>query len=145
KAGTEAIKKKKEKEGMLKKAADIVSVSDNELPQTVERFFKEWKSQRKEIEKLKERFVGEIAKELIERSKSEGVVEEELGEEQKTLAKIGELVAKEKGTMLILRGTSGAIVCAAGEGAKKNAKELLQSIKGAKGGGNEKLAMGKIV
>ena len=145
KAGTEAIKYMQEKEGVLKKAADIVSVSDNELPQTVERFFKEWKSQRKEIEMLKERFVGELAKELIERSKKEGIVEEKLDEEQKTLAKIGELVAKEKGAMVILKGRHGALVCSAGDGAKKNAKELLQSIKGAKGGGNERLAMGKII
>ena len=145
KSGTEAIKHIQEKEGVLRKAADIVSVSDNELPQTMERFFAEWKAQRKEIEKLKERFVGEIAKELIERSRKEGVVEEELDEEQKTLAKIGELVSKEKGTMVILKGIGGAIVCAAGEDAKKNAKELLQSKKGAKGGGNERLAMGKIV
>ncbi|MFP3949707.1 MAG: alanine--tRNA ligase [Candidatus Micrarchaeia archaeon] len=145
KAGTEAIKYMQEKEGVLKKAADVVSVSDNELPQTVERFFSEWKAQRKEIEKLKERFMGELAKELVERSRKEGVVEEELDEGQKTLAKIGELVAKEKGTMVILKGADGGLVCAAGEGAKKNAKELLLGIKGAKGGGNERVAMGKIV
>ncbi|MBD3397963.1 alanine--tRNA ligase, partial [Candidatus Micrarchaeota archaeon] len=144
KAGTEAIKYMQEKEGVLKKAADVVSVSDNELPQTVERFFSEWKAQKKEIEKLKERFTGELAKELIERSRKEGVVEEELDEEQKTLAKIGELVAKEKGAMVILKGRNGALVCAAGEGAKKNAKELLQGIKGAKGGGNVKLVQGKV-
>jgi hypothetical protein len=46
--------------------------------------------------------------------------------------------------MVILKGADGGLVCAAGEGAKKNAKELLQGIKGAKGGGNEKLAQGKI-
>jgi alanyl-tRNA synthetase len=144
KAGTEAIKYIQEKEGVLKRAADIVSVSDNELPQTVERFFSEWKAQKKEIEKLKERFVGELAKERVERSRKEGVVEEVLEEDQKTLAKIGELVSKEKGTMVILKGTGGGLVCAAGEGAKKNAKELLQGIKGAKGGGNEKLVQGKV-
>ena len=144
KAGLEAIKHMQEKEGVLRKAADVVSVSENELPQTVERFFTEWKAQKKEIEKLKKHFVKEVAGELAERSLKEGVVEEELEEGQKTLAKIGELVAKEKGTMIILKGKNGALVCAAGEGAKKNAKELLKGIKGAKGGGNERLAMGRV-
>ncbi|MBD3389394.1 alanine--tRNA ligase, partial [Candidatus Micrarchaeota archaeon] len=143
KAGTEAIRYMQEKEGVLRKAADVVSVSENELPQTVERFFTEWKAQKKEIEKLKKHFVKEIAEELVERSREKGVVEEELEEDQKTLAKIGELVSREKGTMVILKGANGALVCAAGEGAKKNAKELLQGVKGAKGGGNERLAMGR--
>ena len=144
KAGTEAIKYMQEKEGVLRKAAEIVSVSDNELPQTVERFFSEWKAQKREIEKLKERFSGELAKELAERSKKEGLIEETFEEDQKTLAKMADLISKEKGVMVILKGSGGALVCAAGEGAKKNAKELLQGIKGAKGGGNERVAMGKV-
>ncbi len=144
KCGEEAIKYIQEREEILKNAAAVVSVSENELPQTVERFFEEWKSQKKEIERLKENLVEDLGKELAERSKKEGLVEVEIPEGQKILAKIADIVSAEKGTMVIIKGSGGALVCAAGEGAKKNAKELLLSIKGAKGGGNERIAMGKV-
>lgn len=144
KCGEEAIKYIQEREDMLKGAAGIVSVSENELPQTVERFFNEWKEQKKEIERLKDSLTGDMGKELAERSLKEGLVEVEIPEDQKTLAKIADIVSAEKGTMVILKGKNGALVCAAGEGAKKNARELLLSVKGAKGGGNERIAMGKI-
>lgn len=146
KAGEEAVKYVQEREGILRRAAGVVSVSENELPQAMERFFREWKAQRREIEKLKERFVGEIAKELAARSLKEGLIEEELDEDAKTLGKIGELVSGEKGTMVVLKGRDGAFVCACGEGAEKNAKELLEELKreGAKGGGSERVVMGKM-
>ncbi|MEM4272050.1 MAG: alanine--tRNA ligase [Candidatus Bilamarchaeaceae archaeon] len=144
KCGEEAIKYMQEREELLKKSAGIVSVSENELPQTVERFFEEWKSQRKEIEKLKEKLVEDLGKELAERSRKEGLVEVEIPEGQRILAKIADIVSAEKGVMVIMKGSGGALVCAAGEGAKKNARELLLSVKGAKGGGNERIAMGKV-
>ncbi|MBN2122174.1 alanine--tRNA ligase [Candidatus Micrarchaeota archaeon] len=146
KAGLEAIRHAQEEEELLKKASDAVSVSPNELPQAVERFFSEWKAQRNEIGKLKERLVSDVSKELIARSRKEGLIEESLDEDQKTLAKIAEEISKAEGAMVILKGRDGAFVCACGEGARKNAKELLELMKekGAKGGGNEKVAMGRI-
>jgi alanyl-tRNA synthetase len=133
-----------EREGLLKKSAGVFKVPEHQLPQTSERFFKEWKEQRKEVEKLKEYFAKGKAEELVDRSKKEGVVEEKVEEDSKTLMKIGGLIAKHKGAMVIITNSEGDFVCVAGEGAKKNAKELMKRLKGAKGGGSETLVAGKL-
>ncbi|MCX6768634.1 MAG: alanine--tRNA ligase [Candidatus Micrarchaeota archaeon] len=147
KVGEAAVAYAQGREALLKKAAGVISVSEQQLPQAVERFFEEWKSQRKEIEKLKEEFIGARAEEIAEKSAKEGVVEEKIGEDAKVLAKIGALVSESAGAMVILTNPEGNFVCAAGKGAKKNALQLFEELKkrGAKGGGNEKMVSGKMV
>ncbi|NYZ60327.1 alanine--tRNA ligase [Candidatus Micrarchaeota archaeon] len=146
KVGEAAVAYAQEREALLKKAAGVISVSEQQLPQAVERFFEEWKAQRKEIEKLKEEFIAARAEEIIERSAKEGVVGERIEEDAKVLAKIGVLVSESAGAMVILTNADGNFVCAAGKGAKKNALQLFEELKkkGAKGGGNEKMVSGKI-
>lgn len=147
KVGEAAVEYAQEREALLKKAAGVVSVSEQQLPQAVERFFEEWKAQRKEIEKLKEEFIGARAEEIAEKSAKEGVVEEKIGEDAKVLAKIGALVSESEGAMVILTNPEGNFVCAVGKKAKKNALQLFEELKkrGAKGGGNEKMVSGKMV
>jgi len=147
KVGEAAVAYAQEREALLKKAAGVISVSEQQLPQAIERFFEEWKSQRKEIEKLKEEFIVARAEEIIEKSAKGGAVEEKIGEDAKVLAKIGALVSESAGAMVILTNAEGNFVCAAGKGAKKNALQLFEELKkrGAKGGGNEKMVSGKIV
>ncbi|MEW5996901.1 MAG: alanine--tRNA ligase [Candidatus Micrarchaeota archaeon] len=146
KVGEAAVRYAQGREGILRKAAGVVSVSEHQLPQAVERFFEGWKAQRKEIEKLKEEFVEARAEEIVERSGKEGVVEEKIEEDAKTLMKIGGIVSESEGAMAILRNSQGNFVCAAGKKAKKNALQLFEELKkrGAKGGGNERIVSGKV-
>lgn len=146
KVGEAAVEYVQEREALLKKAAGVISVSEHQLPQAVERFFGEWKAQRKEIEKLKEEFIEARAEEIAERSAKAGLVEEKIDEDAKTLAKIGALVSEREGAMAILTNPGGNFVCAAGKGAEKNALQLFEELKkrGAKGGGNERMVSGKI-
>ena len=144
KAGDAAIEYMQERESLLKESAGVFKVAEHQLPQTSERFFREWKEQRKEIEKLKEYFAKGKAEELAEKSKKEGVVEEKVEEDQKTLMKIGGLIAGHKGAMAILYSSKGDFVCAAGKGAKEDARKLMKRLKGAKGGGSESLASGRL-
>ncbi|MBI2041220.1 MAG: hypothetical protein HYT16_03915 [DPANN group archaeon] len=52
-AGKPAVSEVQKTDGLLHDASQIFSVPADQLPKTCERFFKEWKEQRKEIERLK--------------------------------------------------------------------------------------------
>lgn len=147
KVGEAAVSYAQEREALLKKAAGVISVSEHQLPAAVERFFGEWKAQRKEIEKLREEFIEARAEEIVGKSAKTGVVEERMEEDAKVLAKIGALVSESEGAMAVLANLEGNFVCAAGKGAKKNALQLFEELKkkGARGGGNERLVSGKLV
>jgi len=54
-AGKAAVKKIQEMEALLHGSSAILSVPSSDLPRAVERFFSEWKMQRKEIERLNAR------------------------------------------------------------------------------------------
>lgn len=55
-AGKRAIEEFQKSEAQLQQAAAIFSVPAEQLPKTCERFFREWKEQRKEIINLKQKF-----------------------------------------------------------------------------------------
>lgn len=59
-SGVHAIKDIQKIEGLLKESSSSVSVPIEELPKTINRFFKEWKEQKKEIEELKAKMVRRI-------------------------------------------------------------------------------------
>ncbi len=63
-SGESAIKYVQDVEEKLKEACNILRVEPETLPKTVRRFFKEWKTYRKENEKLKELLVEQYIKEL---------------------------------------------------------------------------------
>jgi len=52
-------------ENILSESAGILSVQVENLPATVNRFFSEWKAQKKEIERLRQR-IAELEKESLE-------------------------------------------------------------------------------
>ena len=54
-AGEAAVRASQERDDLLSGASDVLRVPAEQLPKTAERFFEEWKSQQKEIERLKER------------------------------------------------------------------------------------------
>jgi len=51
-AGLAAVRQVQKKEELLREAAEKLSVTPEELPKTVERFFNEWKELRKQVEEL---------------------------------------------------------------------------------------------
>ncbi len=53
-AGEAAVRASQGRDDLLAGAADVLRVPNEQLPKTAERFFEEWKSQQKEIERLKE-------------------------------------------------------------------------------------------
>ena len=53
-AGEAAVRAGQERDDLLSGAADVLRVPNEQLPKTAARFFEEWKSQQKEIERLKE-------------------------------------------------------------------------------------------
>jgi alanyl-tRNA synthetase len=53
-AGDAAIEATQKTEDALNEAADVLSVSPQEVPETAERFFEEWKARGKRIDELKE-------------------------------------------------------------------------------------------
>lgn len=59
--GDKALEKAQENEKILKQVADLWSISLKEVPKTAERFFNEWKEQRKQLKEITE----SLSKELI--------------------------------------------------------------------------------
>ena len=53
-AGKRAIEELQKSENYLQSASAVFSVTEEQLPKTCERFFREWKDLRKEIDKLKQ-------------------------------------------------------------------------------------------
>lgn len=144
KVGEAAVEYVQEREALLRRASGVISVSEHQLPQAVERFFEEWKAQRKELERLKEGVVEAKAKEIVRKG---GLVEERLDLDAKALARIGALVSESEKAMAILTNGEGNFVCAAGKGAERDALQLFEGLKkrGARGGGNGRLVSGKII
>lgn len=60
-SGIHAVKDTQKIEGLLKISAESLSVPSEELPKAVNRFFKEWKEQKKEIEELKAKIVKGVS------------------------------------------------------------------------------------
>lgn len=149
KCGTVAIIYIQEKERLLRDAASVVSVSDNELKKTVERFFNEWKEQKKKIGELSEGFAKSEAAEIIKESIASGKTAVRiLDTDAETLRKIGNLLLLENaaGASAILVNKLRDCVCASGN-KNVNARELMQKLAskfGGGGGGNEKLASGRL-
>lgn len=146
KAGLAALAYMQEREDLLRDAATKLSIGESELPRTVERFFTEWKEQKKKIERLSETLVAEEAREIIEHGKEKPMVKI-MDLDPGSLRKLGDKIARSEASMAVLMNPQGNIVCAAGKNAKTKANALLQAALaqlGGNGGGNEKLAQGKV-
>lgn len=67
-----------ETQSILNTASEVFSVEKNKLPQTCEKFFNDWKEQKKEIEKLKEQIKKNYIHLISSSNKSEFKFEQDL-------------------------------------------------------------------
>lgn len=148
KSGAVAVKYVQEKEKLLRDACSIFSISDSDLVKTTERFFNEWKDQKKSIEKLVEDIAKNESQELISLSiSSKSTVLRMLDMDKLQISKIGSLISQNDLASAVILNKSGDLVCAAGQNSSKSAKELMSRIVlklSGNGGGNERFATGKI-
>ncbi len=145
KCGDVAIQYMQEREALLRETAGKLMVGETELPRTVERFFTEWKEQRKTIETLTGRLIDDEAHEIIKHGK-EKVAMRILDISPDALKKIGGKVVDSDDSAAVLMNKQGNVVCATGKNSKYKANELLKNVLsrlGGNGGGNEHLASGK--
>jgi alanyl-tRNA synthetase len=144
KCGIPAIEYMQEKERLLREAAGVLSVQESELVKTSERFFKEWKEQKKKLSSMSELLVAEEAKELTESKKP---VMKILDLEPDTMRKLAAKVAESDHAAVCLVNKAGNVVCAAGKSSKYTAKALLEKVLaelGGSGGGGAQVAQGKV-
>jgi len=145
KCGYPALEYVQGRDRMLKEAADVLSVSEDELKSTATRFFDEWKSQRKKIEAMGESLVREEAHELIDEYKGKPMMKV-LDLEEDSLKKLALKVAESDKAACCVMNKHGNVVCAAGKNSGVSAKALLQTVLGAlggSGGGSDRIAQGK--
>ena len=129
-----------EQEKYLKESASVLSVHLHELPQTIKRFFEEWKNQKKELDELWAKNADNFA---IEFSQSEKV-EMELNAPQRLLEKIVlKTVELNQNASIVLWNKEGFIASATGKESKEDAVNLIQ-FHNAKGGGKKDFARGRI-
>lgn len=147
-AGEAALEHVAKQESLLKEASSILRVEPSILPKTVERFFEEWKEQKKEIEKLKEEIAKLKAERIAENYEEfDGIkiVVERIDEDIKTLAKLGQKLAEMGFVGVLLSGKEGVRLVTFSGHEKVDARELMREIgklvKGS-GGGRRDLAQG---
>jgi alanyl-tRNA synthetase len=105
-AGSAALKHIQKRDEILEESAKILRVDVEKLPDTVKRFFEEWKDQKKQIEKMVNKLARLQVKELIKRAekidKIRLVTEQFSDMDQQELIKIGEKLKDEKNVIAIL-------------------------------------------
>ncbi len=72
-AGMATIEEFQRQEDLLLKSSSAFSVNPDKLPETAERFFREWKERGKELEKLKKYKSIAVAEELVPGEKHDGI------------------------------------------------------------------------
>ncbi len=123
KAGDRALHHVSEEEKQLRDAAGVLSVHAEELPRTVERFFEEWKAQKRELEELWEKNAESTAADFAKADKTE----RELNAPQKLLEKIAlKTVQLNPKASAVLWNKEGFITAAAGVQSAENAVEMLK-------------------
>ena len=133
-------------QGLLNTSAETLSVQTENLPGAVERFFTEWKDQRKEIERLRAKIAN------LEISRIEGisvngveVVVKQLDISRKELVTVASAVAERGGVAVLITAADGIGVVAASGCEKVNAGKLVSdvcAVVGGRGGGKPAMAQG---
>ena len=151
KCGREAIDYIQARERMVRDISKQLSVPEDQLKETVSRFFDEWKDRGKLIERLEEQ-IAEVKLDRIknEYEKTHEPVEMITDVSKEILIKIGQLLSKtDSDVEAVLINKQKDIVCATGKKSNTDAGELLKrAIKnhGGKGsgGGRGHIAFGKL-
>jgi len=150
-AGEAAVRAGQERDDLLSGAADVLRVPNEQLPRTAERFFEEWKSQQKEIERLKEDLAKARLKTLVAEAEiMDGlrIVVQKMGSADiDELLKAAALLA-EQDCVALLGSETGKLVVAVGQsGLAKGVKagsiiRAAAKALGGGGGGRPELAQG---
>lgn len=145
-AGIAAIYYMQHMEGIVASAAETLSVQFENLPPTVQRFFSEWKDQKKEIERMSARLVDLETRTLVaETVGTTRIVIKRIDLPQKELAAIAQSVAVSGGVALIAGAGETARVVLASGSPQVNAGEIIGQVcelLGGKGGGKHAMAQG---
>ena len=133
-------------QSLLTTSADTLSVQTENLPGAVERFFTEWKDQRKEIERLRSK-IAELEISRIEGETVNGVevVIKQLDISRKELVTVASAVAERGGVAVLISTAEGVGVVAASGTDKVNAGKVVSevcAVVGGKGGGKPAMAQG---
>jgi alanyl-tRNA synthetase len=145
KCGHVAIDYVQERERLLHEAASVLSVSDGELVKSVDRFFNEWKVQRKKIESLGELLVKEEAQEIIGNYPGSPLMKM-VDLDEASLRKLGTKIAESEKAAAVLINKNGNVIAAAGASSGQSAKSMLERVLkelGGSGGGSDRIAQGK--
>jgi len=145
-AGVAAIFYMQHLEQIVASSAEILSVQPENLPSTVQRFFLEWKEQRKDIDRMSARLTElEIKALTAESVGGVGVVIKRIDLPAKELAALATSISGEGGVALIAGiGDTVRVVLASGD-PRVNAGEIISqvcSLLGGKGGGKPSMAQG---
>jgi len=145
--GLPALKEIHKKEKWLEEAANVFSVQAYELPKTSERFFNEWKEQRKGLEAIQKQQAGMIAREIISRPAVAMVRKSVSGLSSRELIEAGNKIIAAHPKSCIVLGSGESVIVMSGPKSGKKAVSVLKEILskfGGKGGGNERMAAGKV-
>ncbi len=147
-AGESALEQIAREEGLLKEASSILRVQPEILPKTVQRFFDEWKEQKKTIERLQEE-IAKMKAEMISRDYDEfedmKIVVEILNESPDMLAKTGIHLAKDGFVGVLLSDYNGVKVVTFSGDERVDARDLMRiagRLSKGGGGGRRDLAQG---
>ncbi|OIO23037.1 alanine--tRNA ligase [Candidatus Micrarchaeota archaeon CG_4_10_14_0_2_um_filter_49_7] len=143
KCGVKAIEYMQSLERSIRDSSALLSVSTDQLPQSVERFFSEWKEQRKQIEVLS----GIVANSLIDMMKENELHTVKNKLDLPLARKVAELVTRSQKniSLVLIAGPTILVACSPSSG--KDANALLQEYfkkSPGKGGGTKLLASGKL-
>ena len=145
-AGIAAVYYMQHLEQIVTSSAEALSVQPDNLPATVNRFFTEWKDQKKEIERMSSKVVEMEMQSLV--AESIGgitVVIKRIDLPQKELAQLASSVSEKSGIALLAGvGETVRVVLASGD-SRVNAGEIIGqvcSLLGGKGGGKPTMAQG---
>jgi alanyl-tRNA synthetase len=146
-AGTAAVEHADHLRKIVRSASDAFSVQTDVLPETAQRFFTEWKDQRKEIERLsrhvKERVLEHLEPEQIGQISA---VIRQIDLPPLILTRIATAVAEKGGVAVLISKGDSARVVVASQVEQVKAGELVREVAqvlGGKGGGKPTLAQGE--
>ena len=150
-AGEAAVRASQGRDDLLAGAADVLRVPNEQLPKTATRFFEEWKSQQKEIERLKEDLAEARLKTMTADAQCVNglkIVVQKMGSADiEALLKAAALLA-EQDYVALLGSETGSLVAAVGRSGLDKGVKAGSIIKaaakalGGGGGGKPDLAQG---
>ena len=151
-AGEPALNYIQKQERILKDASQILSVEPKILPKTVNRFFKEWKEQKKTIESLNKKIAKiQYSSRKIESKRinsTDIIVQETVGNQKELIVKASEAVKNFEDGICILISSDDKKVTIVGCKSSKSKVDIvgiikeLSAIAGGSGGGKGDLALG---